>query len=92
MQPKVYYVYQCFGTHTHTEDAALQTNTTGQNSLYAAEIFKILTCCEHPGRQARKAEQVSYELFFLLQGYLKSVEVLDKWYGITDIKASHKKP
>lgn len=57
--PNAYYVDQCFGTHTethtdthtHIDMDALQSFTTGQNVLYAAEIFKILTHSQHPDRE-----------------------------------------
>lgn len=73
---------------THSEDTALQTYTTGQNSLQAAEIVQIRTCSQHPRRQGRE-EQVSYVLISLLQGYLMSMEVCEKQTGLTDAKASY---
>lgn len=38
-------------THTHIDMDVLQSFTTGQNVLYAAEIFKILTHSQHPDRE-----------------------------------------
>lgn len=72
MQADVYYFF------THTYRVKNQHLPTGQFIYWftfnAAKMFKIVTDCENPGRWDRK-EQVSYVIFFLLEGGLKSIEL-----------------
>ena len=66
-------------TDTHIDMDALQSFTTGQNFLYAAEIFKILTHSQHPDREDRD-EQVRDVIFLFTFFFFRKITDCDSFY------------